>query len=231
MTVIFQDAFTEASTDTVLASHTPTPTGTAWANEEQTGTPEIEAVAASDTATPNASSNSNRTLYSCTPAPSVDNYDVEVTFPVLAVGADSAAFLLGRFTDTSNYYGCLTYIGSAAADKKLYKNVAGTVTEIASGDNGLTASDVIRFEVRTGTQELFQNDSSIISGSDTALTSIGKAGLGVGNAFVSTDDINTLWEFDGFTVTEQVSGSGGLKLAGSGPRPGMPLAGSGGLAG
>ena len=88
-------------------------------------------------------------------------------------------------------------------DKRIFKKVGGTPTELATGDSGITASDVLRLDARNSgtTLELFQNGSAItgLNSIDTALTASGRAGIGLGSAWVATDDIRLDWEFDDFS--------------------------------
>ena len=80
--------------------------------------------------------------------------------------------------------------------------MAGTVTELASGDSGIAVNDVLMFEIRDATKKLYKNGSEELSTTDNALTSAGKAGVGLGNLFISNNDIALEWQLDDFKVTD-----------------------------
>ncbi len=204
MAVIVNDTFTEAA-DTALTAHTPD-TGSGWTKEEAAGTTNVMNVSgANDNAVASGATNSARLVYSAQPNPSVVEYDIEVTLPGIATGAgggDDVAALLARFADTSNYYTAGTYGATSAADKKIKKTVAGVVTELATGDNGLTAGDTLKFQVRDAAKKLFHNGVEILSTADNALTAAGKAGFALGNVWVATDDLVITYTLDNFSVTE-----------------------------
>jgi len=200
---LINDTFTEAA-DTNLVNHVPD-TGTGWTEEENTTTAIQKVIAASDIVRADAAKNSQRHIYSAQPNPSTVEYDIAATLKAVNTGSggsDDSWFFVARFTDTSNFYSAGTYGGAAAADKKIFKEVAGVITELASGDNGLAANDTLEFRVRDATKKLFHNGVEVLSTTDNALTSAGRAGFGLGNEWVSTDDITTLYEADNFSVTE-----------------------------
>jgi hypothetical protein len=206
MGILVEDTFTEAS-NIDLATHTPSPTGTAWAELEDTlGTLTIDILASTDTVKSSANGANVRILYDCTPVATDADADVEATLTgVPGTGTARSFFLFGRGADANNLLGVLTFIGAAAADKKLFEKVSGTPAELASGDNGTTAGDKLKLEVRGTTAKLFHDTGagfSEILSATTAVTAAGKGGLGFGNILTSTDDVNLNWRIDDFKLTE-----------------------------
>src|SRR5262245_15971523 len=174
------DTFVEVSSNTTLASHTPTGTdaGTGWSLEEQTGTTLERVNATNDQAESDGNENNQRHLYTLQPNPAVAEYDTVITLNAVTSTSTNFAGLIARLTDASNYYGAGCYGASAAADKKLFKVVAGTRTELASGDSGNAAGDVLKLEIRNNSQKFYKNGGLELSATDTALTSAGRTGYG-----------------------------------------------------
>ena len=208
-----EDTFVEVAIDTSLILHLPTGAnaGSGWTAEEVTGTAIQRVDAANDYCESSADEGNDRHLYTLQPDPAGVEYDVQATLSGIAGSPSLPWFLIARLTDASNYYSAGSYNAGSAADKKIFKKVAGTVAEIASGDNGLTAGDTIKFEVRDAAKKLFHNGSEIISSADNALTSAGRAGFGVGNAWVATDDIEQDWKSDNFFYTEVAAAASAAK--------------------
>ncbi len=209
-TEIFNDTFTEAS-DTALADHTPGPTGTAWAEISNNSGETIDVIAASDVVKASGDAAGKVTFHTCTPVPSVADYDVECTITVNAGGDDLKGISarhdnLGQFSGT--YY-FATVVGNAQV---LGKNVAGTKSQLGTSSTTFANGDKIKLEVRTDNQEYFadtgagfvslinkQNDDS-----DDGLDEIGRAGYGMGASFDdATADVHSANEMDDFIVTEQ----------------------------
>ena len=204
---IFKDFFTEGA-DTKLVDHTPGGFGSSWVEEEKTGVAIQRIQAADDFAESDTfEESSDRHIYTCRLLPGTAEYDLSVKLLGVA-GADTDPwFFVGRFTDTNNYYSGGTYPALETADKKIFKKVTSTVTELASGDNGMAANDTLKFEIRDAAKKLYHNGSEVLTTPDNALTSIGSGGFGLGNAWVSTDDIRSAWQADDFTIDEFTTAS------------------------
>jgi hypothetical protein len=200
MPIIVSDTFTVGA-NASLNGRVPN-TGSAWAYIGGGGD-NVQAIATTDTAGPTTNLTNSWNYYLSAPSPAVDDYDVAFTLTTLATGATQPIWLLSRFVDaTDDYYAAGIYPGGAAADKKLVRYAGGVGTEIGSGDTGTTANDVFSLEIRTGTQTLKRNGSTILSASDTALTAIGACGIGFGwVGTASADDVSSTWRFDNYTVT------------------------------
>jgi hypothetical protein len=190
-----------------LEVHTPD-IGDGWTKEEQTGTRNLEVIGGGGDCSPFANEIGDRALYSSQPNPSASStteYDVSYTIKTAAVVATDDPFgVLARFSDTDNYYSAGTYGAGVVFETKIFKKVAGTVTQIASANFGVSSpsdGDVMIFKVRDSTdRQTFRNDTSDdeVTADDTALTAAGKCGMFVGNAWVSTDDINPGWDIDAY---------------------------------
>lgn len=201
MAVIFNDTFTTGTTSE-LTGHTPD-TGTSWTRLEQVNTTSvIDCNATVDQARPNSGGTDARVIYLAVPAPSIATYDVQLTCATYSTTASNAQFLVARCTDASNYYSAGTYPAANSPNVKIFKTVAGVVTELASGTTTLADGDVLKLQIRTNSQKLFVNGVEVLAATDTALTSAGSAGFGCGNAWVSTNDFAATWRWDNFSVDE-----------------------------
>ena len=231
MGILVEDTFTEAS-NIDLAAHTPSPTGTAWAELEDTdGTRTIIVLASTDEVIVSANVFNNRILYDCTPTATDADVDVEAKVTTNATGSTRASFLLCRIADKDNLLGGLSYPPDAAADKKLFEKVSGIVAELASGDNGFSNGDFFKVEVRGTTVKLFHDTGGgfvEILSATTTVTAAGKGGLGFGNILVAGDDALTSQRWDDFKLTEFAAVAGRImsSLVDAGG-----LAGRGGIAG
>ena len=184
------DEFFEESVDAELNLHTAD-TGEAWTEEEASGTSNVHTD--TDNSTMEADVDvSDLITYSVDLVPTSAEYFIEIYFDrnALTSSTDDPFWLMGRFADTSNYYFSGTYVGGAAADKKMFKNVATTVTELATGDAGDPRGSQMKFELLNATKKLFFNGSEVFSDTDNAITAKGEAGFGLGSHAVSTDDIS-----------------------------------------
>lgn len=200
MTIIVSDGFNVAS-NTLLGGRTPDTTGSAWAVISGGGGDLCSAFASTDTAGVANIQNNTKIWYKSAPDPGTDNYDIQIKITAVSVTTTAPLWLLGRFVDVDNYYAGGTYLPSVAADKKIVKRVSATTTEIASGDTDVAVNDLLKLEVRTGTLALKLNGTSVVSVSDSSITSTGSAGFALGNAgTVAADDAVATWRFDDYLV-------------------------------
>ena len=197
------DSFIETD-GTAVVGHTPTLVGTAWSSIEQTGTAVWEINGNEAEASINEAS--DRVLITIDDAPPTNDFNVIVRLDSVDIAADETFFILARLTDSSNYYTSGSWPSDDAADKRIHKNVATTVTELASGDvgDGTAADKRMRFEVLDATKRMYWDDAidggETLSTTDDALTSIGTAGIALGNIVTSTDDIGTTWDVEDFYI-------------------------------
>jgi hypothetical protein len=203
MAVIVEDHFVEGgAVDVKLDSHVPDTTGTGWTEEEKTGVRGLEVDPADDNLQADSSESSDRAVYSSQPNPTATNYYLELEFITgEPTSADDPAGLFAYWDDASNWYSGGTYESDAAADKKIYEEVSGVITELATGDSGITANDVLKFEVNANSQKLYKNGGLELSATDGDLSGPGKCGVFYGNLWVATNDIQR-WQWDNYVVTE-----------------------------
>jgi len=205
MAIVIDDKFTVGS-NTDLDAHTPTDVGTGWTEIENTGDTSRKAriLASTDRVKINTTDGNDRKLYTAQGTYTVNDYDVEVDVQE-DDSADDPFWLLGRVTDSSNYYGA-AFIDGAGTDVFIVKKVTGTVTDLASADSdfnsGTWAGVTIKFEIRDATKKSFGDTTELLSTTDDVLTSVGEAGMAWGNIRLSTDDAGALWNVDNFLVTE-----------------------------
>ncbi len=215
MAVVIDDLFT-VGINTDLVDHAPTDAGTGYTEIENTGaTRKAFIPATTDRVELDGDDNNNRILYTAQGTYTSNEYDVEIEIRADGV-ADDLFWLLGRVTDTSNYYAA-GIEDAAGTDVWLVKKVGGTVTDLDSADTdfngGTWGVTSLKFEIRDGTKKIFGDDSGgkdsyteLASTTDDALTSVGEAGIAYGNIRLSTDDVDNGWKVDGLLVTEVVGG-------------------------
>lgn len=207
MTIVIDDKFSGESAEIDLDAHTPDTVGTGWTIIEQTGGRDLRIsgdIGAEELS--GEAQNSVRSLYTAQGTYTVNDYDVEIDVTAADTG-DDVAWLLGRVTDSSNYYGA-GFVVTAGTDLWLVKNVAATVTDIASADADWAASATIKLEIRDAAKKVFVDDVEKISDADDALTSVGEAGVALGNIRAADDDMGAAWRMDNFLVTD-TAGAGG----------------------
>jgi hypothetical protein len=208
MAVIHNDTFT-VGVNTALTSHTPTPTGTGYTEESDPSSLNFTVLAASGRTELDANGSNTHILISSQPNPTIPEYDIELTTVRAAtVNSGRSLSIVARYADTDNLYGGFTRPASAA-DKKIYKKVAGVVTELASGDSDIADDDTYKFEIRDATKKLFHKGSEILSTTDNAITAAGKVGWTMGNIFVGGNDPNSGWAIDNYKVTTTASANPG----------------------
>ena len=215
--IIFQDTFTEGA-DTVLSSHTPSPTGTSWVLVAQL-TNTMSVIAATDDLRGTSAGTALGACYKSQPDPAINDYDVQWTLNAVDTGsATRPARLHGRLTDASNWYAAkLRPTAHAVNALELVKSVADVITVLATVDQAWVATDTCMLRIRDAAKEVFVNGSSVLSNADDVLTGVGSAAVSMGK-FLSTGDpgnMNTVWLFDDYLVDEAAAGAGFVHSFGS----------------
>jgi len=182
MAVIIQDSFTlEGAVNIALADHTPTELGDGYTQEALVGATGITVNATNDNAAV-IGGNGTGVIYSVQPAPSTGDYDVGFTVSAGSSVLTASMAAMARFVDADNFYAAGFLGTNANPDTYIWKMEEGSLSVLASAnDLDWTAGDTLRFEVRDGSQKLFQNDVEVLSATDTALTDSGEAGLIAGS--------------------------------------------------
>lgn len=209
MPIIFQDTFVETS-DTALTSHVPD-IGTSWVQVLLTGTFVLQVIAATDDLSTSGSGGSNGQLCKINPAPSVAEYDIEYVLNTVDAGAAGRSWgAVAKISDGSatDYYRTKHLpTGHASPDCELMEMAGGTKTSLGTVDTGLTVGDVFVLEIRNNSQRLLKNGTPILTASDTTLSAAGDIGFAAGQIKTGdTGNINTVWRWDNFTVTEVDAG-------------------------
>jgi hypothetical protein len=129
---------------------------------------------------------------------------VSVTYPAIASGAgtsDDTVQILARIQSHQTFYGVrIEGAVAGASNQAIYKKVSGVNTQLATLAGTLAASDVFAFVLRGSRLELWKNGVLILSATDTAIPGPGRCGVGMGDVFVTGDDLSTNWQMDDFTV-------------------------------
>jgi hypothetical protein len=206
---IIDDKFTGEGSDVDLDTHTPDTTGTGWTNIETTGTRSIFVEtggggAPADVIRAEAAENSDRTIYTAQGTYLENEYDVEIDV-VNTDSGDDWAWLIGRLTNSSNYYAA-GFVVSTVTDLFLVKKVSNTFSLIGSADTDWSGSVTMKLEIRDAAKKIFIDDVEKVSSSDNTLTFVGDAGVALGNIYISTFDIGAGWDLDNFLVTEAAFG-------------------------
>lgn len=193
------------ATNVNLENHVPDGVGTGWAVVENTSGNPLQILASAHCLRVIATTASSRVIYKSLPDPVSPEYDVEFSIPAsttMPTGTDDPVFMIARCLDANNYYSAGTYQTAAGGAVRIFKKVAGTVTQLATGTNAIAVGDVLTFKVRNASKSLWINGVQVLSTGDNSLTAAGSAGLGTGNAWVSTDDVQGGWRWDDYSVFE-----------------------------
>jgi len=158
VTVLSADTFNRTNSTTTLGSTDgagsldprtwTTQTGTCGINSNQAYAPAVAAIATVDLATA----------------------DVDVTVTLATIGTASA--LVFRFVDTSNYW----MYHSAGGNTYLYKNIAGSFTQVDVAATGAADGDVHRVVANGSSIRVYRNGTLKITATDSALSSATKHG-------------------------------------------------------
>lgn len=190
-TTIFQDHFTEPSSDTDLGSHTPD-TGTSWTKVWGTdAASKFQVKQASDELGTGGSVANSGALYSADVTYPDADYAAQVKI-VSGLTGTNRVYLIVRMQDQENMYALRFTTGGTAT--RLYKKVSGTWTALGSFVADPADGDTVRVEVVGPTLKFYYN--GVLKGFqvDTAISAAGKAGLGLGGGAelaASTDDITS----------------------------------------
>ena len=202
------DSFTEA-TDVLLESHTPDSGGT-W-TKQLTRNGNVRS--ASDSMSFDVGDFSTG-LYTINWTPATANYKIEFSMNQMSTGAspdDDVVCLIGRYTNTSNYYYACVMPSTASPDTYIGKVVAGVNTSLASGDCGVIANDAVAFRITDGEKKVQVNgaDCGSLATTDNALTSPGVVGIGCGAIIAGrgNDDCHSSYRVDNFILTAISSSS------------------------
>lgn len=215
---VFQDSFTESS-DTALASHTPSPTGTSWTERLEPGVANNLIVAQANDqirASANNTTGGAVLLYEATPATAISgtNYDVAITIRAVGTASGQAAAILFRYSDTSNYCAAVWYPPNVSTDMFLVKRVAGTTTTLDSGNVGPVVGDTIKVQVRGSSLTVLRNDLDIgITAADSFCDDAVGVGVGIGDVRRNgVDVIQSAIYLDDVVVVDQDASVGGITL-------------------
>lgn len=205
---IFNDTFTEAS-DTTLASHTPD-TGTSWTKLwNDGGLPTLTVIGSTDRCKGTGQNNSGVMYTANGTYPSAD-YDAAFTLVASVAFSTRPFFVFVRMQDQENMYA--VRLTNVASGGQLYKKVSGTWSTLGSAFTCPAAGSVCKLEIIGTALKFYDDGAEVASATDSDISAAGKAGLGLGGGAEltdSTDDANSGWEIDSFTVTDL--GSGGTE--------------------
>jgi hypothetical protein len=202
----FSDAFTE-DVDTTLASHTPD-VGTSWTLLWSDGSgPTLRADGDTDSLQ-SGSANNSGVIYTADATPPSEDYDLAITL-VAGVGLAARPFyLFVRLQDQENMYA--VRLTQATNGGLLYKKVSGTWTALGSAFTCPANGSVCKLEIIGSALKFYDDGVEIASATDTDITAAGKAGLGLGGGaelVTSTDDANSVWQWDTMVVTDLGGGA------------------------
>jgi hypothetical protein len=200
ITDVVVDNFAGAN-NTNLTSHTPD-TGTAWTKESGTPTLQLDGAGkmkASSTA-------SGASVYTVAPAPGTADYMVECQIDTWSTTANKSIYLIGRFVDGANYYFARIYcVSSGVYSAKIYENVAGSASQLASASIMPTVGQKFRLKMVGSTISLWTRSptdvtwTQLASVTDSSFASAGKPGLSQGGSNL-TGGTDTTWRVSAFRV-------------------------------
>jgi len=190
--IIFSDNFN--SSYVTLASHVPSTVGTGWTQLINNGAVTIFVPSYNNYLTITANASNSGTLYTAEGTYPHANYEISSNISY-ATGTDYTRSMALRVQDANNMYLLRYDIYSMI----MYKRVSGTWTQIGSASVSLLgntstspySAESVSFSA-TGTTLVAKVDGvTKITVTDSSITGIGKAGVGLGYINVSTDDSGT----------------------------------------
>lgn len=201
--IIFQDTFTEASIDRLLATggaeHVPD-IGTGYTEVWDSGSVRLTAYASTDDCYAEATGNSENSIVSADVTYLSANYSAEITIKGLDAG-DNYSYLGVRCTGVDPKANISGYvIEMSTSVMALYKNVLGVWTSLGTGT--VPAAGSVMKIVADGTSiEVFDDGVSIISVTDSTISATGKCYFGIGAWRVTGSDVINQ-KFDDLVVTD-----------------------------
>lgn len=190
----FYDSFTESGDSTLLSQHEPD-TGSGWTVLIQTGTPcELGVDATYDRLGDGECGLSDGALYRTDDLPSSADVEVSVV-SVEPDGSDDYNFIACRIQDANNMYA----FKWNEDDGQLYKRVSGTWSTLGSATSGVAADSVVLLSCDGSTITAKDDSSTLVSVTDTSITSAGYGGVGMGAIVNGSDDVSNQ-EMDDFTL-------------------------------
>lgn len=142
-------------------------------------------------------------LYYINAAPASADYDVEATI-TRHTNAQGNPQVVGRLDTVATTYYALRYLPSTN-EWRLYKNVAGTLTQLGASYTDTLAdgnSRTAKLEMRGTTIKAYTDGVERLSATDLDITAAGRAGIGMsGNA----GDATTGQTFDDFSATDSAA--------------------------
>lgn len=209
-TTIFSDSFTSGAG--TLASHTPSTAGTSWTLLLNNGTLLQSYTSTPGYVAPAGNAANSGSFYTADGTYSSADYQITADV-VWAAGSGDYTRTLGlRVQDSNNMY-VLRFTNNTMT---MYKRVAGTWTSIGSASNYSYSDNTtspyfittISFSAEGSTLVGKVGGVTKLTVTDSSITGIGKAGIGIGYVNVSTDDVGVGIEMDNViveTVTSDVT--------------------------
>jgi len=198
--VIFDDRFTQTS-DTTLASHTPTNAGASWSVLIQNGGGTMRADASSDDCRLNTGGFNDGVLYQANVTGGYQNVDYEAS--VIETNGDTGddwSWIAVRAIDANNLY-VFRFNNNSG---QLYKRTTGTYSTLGAATAGIADGSTVLFRVIGTNLEVFDDGVSIRSVADSDHAAAGTACLGMGDISVTSSDDMSAQLFDTFSVTTYV---------------------------
>ena len=191
-TTIFSDSFNNDYGE--LSTHTPTTVGTSWTQLVNNG---VSLYVQSYNNHVNVQSNTANGGSIYVANGTYPNADYEISIDALFAAGDSnyTRSLILRAQDSNNMY----LLRSSHSTMTIYKRVSGTWTSLGSGGSvGLSDNTNSPYYIATLTFSALGttltgkvNGVTKVTVTDSSITDIGKAGIGLGYTAVSTDDGGT----------------------------------------
>lgn len=154
--VLVHDVFTAASAN--LAGRTPDTAGTLWSEvlwEPSIGQFEVRSATGAARMTENGNVGEG-VIATCTPQPTSPDVDVIIEPSTLPASTVRSVHALVRYQDRDNYIG-MRIMDDATQLTRIYKIVSGTLTELGTSTNQVTAGDFWKLEVRGTTVKCYRD--------------------------------------------------------------------------
>ncbi len=182
---VFEDSFTEATTDTVLELHSPDG-GDSWTQLIQVSGGTLEVKELTDDLRGGVVGNGTGVLYTADAGVVYPNADYAIEATQVKGATDPKSIVLAvRIQDVDNMYA----VRFNEVNSQLYKKVSGTWVALGAAGTGIANDSVARLQVVGNALTFFENYDIVLSETDIDISGAGKAGLGCGAVILVGDKI------------------------------------------
>lgn len=192
---LFYDTFTDSNK--LVSTHTPN-IGTGWSDSFSYGTGSAAGYINSSGLAANTTGTSRGFISTITNSLVYPDYSISAKVSTLD-NSDDTFTLVVRWLNSSNTYGWTSSGSTGEYNNYLFKIVGGSKSVLNNSCGNIAVNNILKLEVNGSTISAYKNGSLVCNASDTSLTEIGTAGIGLGAFYNPTHDLD-LQRWDDVTV-------------------------------